>query len=402
MTESRIPLLETLAMPQRTRVASPAPLAGRTRAPRLRARRPAFAAGLTAILFVALSSLAAAQPKTPSFDHDETRFPLTGRHLNTNCESCHVGGQFAGTPTACRSCHASGGSAETRSSPDHIPVQTDCSDCHTPRFWEPARMDHGMVADACEVCHVGSLATNKPANHIASSNRCGDCHGTYRWEGASFDHSSITGNCVSCHNGTIATGKDQGHVQSSNDCELCHSTSRWSPATGFDHSGITTNCISCHNGTTAEGKDGDHVPSGNDCEVCHSTIAWVPAGFDHTNVVPGTCSGCHNGNQAEGQPGGHFSTTMSCDACHTTQTFAGADYDHTGGNYPGDHRGNPDCTECHGGNSPAVTWSAPGYIPDCAGCHANDYDSGEHDGSLSTNRDCGNSGCHNVRDGDWD
>ena len=372
----------------------------------LRLRRPLRS--VRSIVVVALGTLllcggAAAQTKTPTFDHDETRFPLTGRHLNLNCESCHVGGQFTGTPTACKSCHVSGGSAETRSSPNHIPVQTDCSDCHAPRFWEPARMDHGAVADECEVCHVGSLASNKPANHIASSDRCGECHGTWSWKDAGFDHANINGNCFSCHNGTIAEGKSQDHIQSSNDCELCHSTSRWSPATGFDHSGITTNCFSCHNGQAARGKPGDHIPSSNDCEVCHSTSYWSPAsGFDHSNVVPGTCNSCHNGNDAEGMPGGHFSTMLSCDACHGTQTFVGADYTHSGGNYPGDHRGNPDCTECHGGNSPAVTWTAPAYLPDCAGCHANDYEADEHNGSLSTNRDCGNSGCHSVRDSDWD
>ena len=106
------------------------------------------------LLFATAVFGASAESKAPSFDHDVTRFPLTGRHQKTNCESCHVGGQFAGTPTACRSCHASGGSAETRSSPNHIPIQTDCSDCHAPRFWEPARMDHGSVADRCETSRL--------------------------------------------------------------------------------------------------------------------------------------------------------------------------------------------------------------------------------------------------------
>ncbi|MEZ4291164.1 MAG: hypothetical protein R3E53_11760 [Myxococcota bacterium] len=42
-------------------------------------------------------------------------------------------------------------------------------------------------------------------------------------------------------------------------------------------------------------------------------------------------------------------------------------YDHAGTAYPGDHRVNLDCTDCHGGNNAVVTWSNPTYQPECAG-----------------------------------
>ena len=65
------------------------------------------------------------------------------------------------------------------------------------------------------------------------------------------------------------------------------------------------------------------------------------------------------------------------------------------------------CTACHGGNSETVTYRTPTYRPDCAACHANDYDQGEHEGrSVSQNRDCAGS-CHqsspehSVRDSRW-
>jgi hypothetical protein len=108
---------------------------------------------------------------------------------------------------------------------------------------------------------------------------------------------------------------------------------------------------------------------------------------------------------ASGTPGGHFSTTLSCDACHNTRGWDPADFDHAGSAYPGDHRQSLACTDCHGGNSQQVTWSAPAYQPDCAGCHARDYepDKDDHNNrSVSENRDCAASGCHNVRDPDWD
>jgi hypothetical protein len=369
--------------------------------------RSEFALRFAALLAIAfLAAPASAQSPRPNFDHDMSRFPLTGRHERTTCESCHRGGRFEGTPTDCNSCHGGGAdAAETAASPNHIPIQTSCSDCHTTRFWEPARMDHNSVGDRCEACHFGGMASAKPVSHIPSSNRCGDCHGTIRWTGARFDHDLVSGNCFSCHNGSIATGKNPSHIPSSNSCELCHATRRWVPATAFDHSGITTNCVSCHDGTTAPGKHAGHIPSGNDCELCHATNRWIPASFDHNAVAPGTCNSCHNGMIATGTPSGHFATTLSCDACHGTRNWQPASFDHAGTAYPGDHRDRLDCTDCHGGNSQTVTWSAPAYQPDCAGCHARDYDPDpdrHRPGGVSANRDCGGSGCHNVRDEDFD
>jgi hypothetical protein len=344
----------------------------------------------------------------PTFEHDLTRFPLTGDHKRVNCEDCHVGGQFAGTPTSCQSCHAGGGSrAETRPSARHIPIQTDCNDCHVTRFWEPARMDHSSVGDNCQTCHNGGTASGKPVNHIQSSNQCGDCHGTRTWRGATFDHDLITTNCVSCHNGSTARGKNTNHLPTGNDCEVCHSTRRWVPASSFDHSGVTAACFTCHNGTIATGKTPTHIQSSNDCEVCHTQRAWLPAGFDHANVMPGTCNSCHNGMTADGPPSGHFSSPLSCDACHSTNSWGNADFDHGGVAYPGDHRVSLDCTDCHGGNSSMVTWSSPAYLPDCAGCHANDFEVGgpHKTATVSDLRDCAGS-CHtspehSVREREW-
>ena len=35
--------------------------------------------------------------------HDDF-WPLTGKHTETSCASCHVDGVYAGTPTQCNSC----------------------------------------------------------------------------------------------------------------------------------------------------------------------------------------------------------------------------------------------------------------------------------------------------------
>jgi hypothetical protein len=305
-----------------------------------------------------LVSSPASSEDEPLFDHDQTRYPLTGAHRRVPCAICHRGGQFVGTPRRCDLCHTgTSGRAETRPTSEHIPVYVQCQNCHMTRRWEPARMDHGVVDNRCIDCHIGRIATSKPADHIPSSNDCGGCHNTSTWSGASFDHDDVVGSCFSCHDGSTATGKNPGHIASSNQCELCHSTRR-----------------------------------------------WIPAGFDHSGVSPGTCNTCHDGNQATGTPRGHFMTSLPCDECHTTQGWLPARFDHTGTGYPGDHRVGLDCRDCHGGNSALVTWTSPAYQPDCAGCHENDYRPGvdRHRGSVSLDRDCGSSGCHSVRDRNWD
>lgn len=354
------------------------------------------------LLTVLLSTGGPAQTHSVDFDHDQTRFPLYGSHERTPCESCHVGGRFEGTPSDCSYCHDGTNKwAVTAKHSGHLPTTEDCGVCHTERSWLPARMDHANTSERCESCHMGTFAEGKPPGHPRTSDSCGDCHQTMVWASARFDHSNIFDGCFTCHNGLDATGKDQGHVQSSNECQDCHSTRRWVPA-GFNHDGIVDGCFTCHDGDPARPKDPDHVPSSNECQVCHVTNRWVPADFDHANVT-GACSSCHNGTFAEGPDQGHFITALDCDTCHSTANWLNPRYTHTGA-YPGDHRRNLACTDCHTGNSEVVTYASPAYQPDCAGCHARDYepDVDRHGNrNVSENRDCSGSGCHSVRDDEW-
>jgi hypothetical protein len=180
------------------------------------------------------------------------------------------------------------------------------------------------------------------------------------------------------------------------------STSSWSNVR-FNHSGVAGACSNCHNGSTATGKPSGHVQTNAQCDDCHtSTASWSSVSFDHSGVS-GNCSSCHNGSTATGKSSGHFVTTQQCDSCHRTSGWLPTTkYNHLSGNYPGDHRANPGCTDCHASNSQTATWSFASYKPDCAGCHANDYDQAEHRGTVSQYRDCSGSRCHSVSDSDWD
>ena len=130
------------------------------------------------------------------FDHDLTRFPLLGKHAETECEDCHETEAFLDAPEECVDCHLEDDTHEKRLGPD-------CALCHNPTDWLAWQFDHGeqtrFVLDGahdglqCEGCH------ERPANEtgdVAVSMTCGECH-------RSDD----------IHRGEFGT-----------DCERCHST----------------------------------------------------------------------------------------------------------------------------------------------------------------------------------
>ncbi len=298
--------------------------------------------------------------ETP-FDHTATRFPLMGAHRIARCESCHIDGQFAGTPTDCNSCHSSGSRR---------------------------------------------AQTSKPLNHLITLAACSDCHNNNSWLGARFDHVSVMpGSCTNCHNGSSASGKPAHHVQTTSSCDSCHRTQAWIPA-GFNHAQVTPGtCITCHNGSIASGKPANHITTTATCDACHRTTAWIPASFNHSNVASGTCNSCHNGSQATGMPSGHFVTTKSCDACHRTSAWEPvSNYLHTSAAYK-QHRSNVNCDMCHTSKNEVIAWPFAAYRPDCAGCHANRFKTDPHTKTqnpktfytVSELKDCAGS-CHVYSD----
>ena len=340
-----------------------------------------------------------------AFDHYQTGFDLEGAHRSVPCESCHVRGIFKGTPKECGFCHdGTGIYAESARSVRHPLTTENCESCHVVSNWAaiPA-VDHVEVLGSCSSCHNGQLAEGMPPDHVQTSQECDICHSDVSWTAVIFDHDGITAGCIGCHNGVDATGKSTQHLPTTNICEDCHSVNFWEPVVTMDHSQVLGACESCHDGQRATGKDPDHIRSSDQCDACHTTQAWLPAGFDHTSVAPGTCAGCHDGQTATGQNSGHFQTSTSCDDCHTTDFWVPHTFMHSGLLFePLDHRGNLECTRCHRSNSEIVSWTTPAYQPDCAGCHANDYDPGEDDhNGLSLDRNCADSGCHRISDSEW-
>lgn len=328
-----------------------------------------------------------------NFDHFNTGFPLSGAHVRTGCEDCHLQGLFRGTPKNCTGCH--NGQQAPGKGTRHIVSDHNCDNCHTTFNWKSSMVDHNSVKGKCENCHNGFQAPGKHARHINTTASCESCHSTIAWEQAFFRHQGVTNNCArsGCHNGVDAVGKTPDHPPTNADCGDCHNTRSFAGAR-MVHANVTGACsqAGCHR----DDKPADHLITTAECGNCHRTTAWLPALFDHSNVTPGTCNnaGCHS------KPNPHFTTAINrCDDCHNTVTWLSVRYTHTGGNFPGPHNVNVDCIGCHAANSETPSYRNTTYVPDCAACHERDYDPGPHkkaDGTLYTVselKDCGGS-CH--------
>jgi len=136
-----------------------------------------------------------------NFDHSKTPFPLTGAHLTTPCNSCHVNGQFVGTPTDCYSCHKS--QYQSTTDPNHVAAgfPTTCQTCHTTTSWQGATFNHtwwptnhGGAGGVCSTCHTN------PGNYAVFV--CTNCHTKAQTDS---HHSDVGGyvynsiNCYQCH-----------------------------------------------------------------------------------------------------------------------------------------------------------------------------------------------------------
>ena len=110
-----------------------------------------------------------------TFDHNLSRFPLTGAHLSLNCTQCHGGGGFQGLSTVCAACHSEPAI--------HAGVfGTDCAQCHNTSNWN-ASFSHPGGCD-------GNCINHKNAT-------CQDCH--------TVNYSSAT--CTKCHDSNNPGGE---------------------------------------------------------------------------------------------------------------------------------------------------------------------------------------------------
>ncbi|MEW5976803.1 MAG: hypothetical protein AB1898_13450 [Acidobacteriota bacterium] len=347
------------------------------------------------------------------FDHNRTRFPLTGAHTNVACQQCHQTGTYVGTTTQCIGCHRQ--DFQITTSPPHVAANfpENCTLCHSTAQWKGASYDHNTATRfaltgahqsvGCLQCHVNNRFLGTPQDcmscHLDTFNRtshpnhaaagfprtCETCHSTVSWSGARFDHSAATRFPL--------TG---AHLNAS--CLQCHAGDRFA--------GTPTDCASCHLDAYQRTVNPNHTAAGfsRDCSLCHSTSQWRGARFDHSTTrfpLTGahssiTCSSCHRNGTYAGLDSSCVSCHLDaytattnpnhvaanfprdCQVCHSTAQWRGAVFDHSRTRFPltGAHL-SVQCVSCHVGGRYA------GTPVDCYSCHRIEYETVTNPNHLS-------------------
>ena len=299
--------------------------------------------------------------EVPLFNHDLTRYKLTGAHKDAQCEKCHrpmpVPGvdkpvtRFAGVASArCTSCHRDYHDGKMR--------QT-CESCHNTDSWTRLTDRKGFEST------FDHSRTKFMLNGAHAKSTCATCHtpsappkGTVRLTFAPENLKSMfpaprAADCMSCHvdvhEGTFA--KSTGGPA----CKNCHTESTWLPA-AYD--------LARHNRETFV-LTGAHIAT--PCSSCHPTATvGKPPTF---KVASRECVACH---KAKDPHQGQFAE-RPCTDCHTTESFRIAAFDHAKTKYPLDatHRAVA-CAGCHIKTSGASGSTFTRYRPletTCRSCH---------------------------------
>ncbi|MET3107305.1 hypothetical protein AAKU67_002262 [Oxalobacteraceae bacterium GrIS 2.11] len=134
--------------------------------------------------------------KDAPYDHNKSRFPLTGSHARTPCKDCHQTPAFHDTASTCYSCHE-------KEDKHHKAYGIECQTCHYTGTWKSWDFDHNKTRFALDGAHV--------------SVNCDDCHHTQQ-----IQQHRISKTCFSCHR-----VDDVHHGGFGAQCEHCHTTSKW-------------------------------------------------------------------------------------------------------------------------------------------------------------------------------
>ncbi len=269
--------------------------------------------------------------------HENTNFPLMGRHALVDCLGCHTNlprGDLSFPNLSCISCHETTYLETTE--PDHVAagMPIDCQLCHQMHAFRPGRFpDHDPIFPIYNGKHSGEWGD------------CAECH---------IDPSSYAiFSCVDCHEHNQGDTDPYhlsipGYSYQSIACYDCHPTGEAEPF--IDHDAQSFPIYS-----------GKHNDQWDQCAVCH--------------VVPSdrrqfSCLQCHQHRQSEmdgkhGSMTGYSYLSSACYDCHPTGE-KGTFVAHDGQFFPiysGIHNAQwQQCTECHTTPSDRTQFS-------CFNCH---------------------------------
>lgn len=292
------------------------------------------------------------------FNHNQTGFPLKGKHQQVDCFKCHAPAQTArtvfqdqlGIGTAeCTKCHEDVHKGRFGS---------NCAECHNEKSFrfsgDPDKFDHNLTdfplagkhnSVDCAKCHTSGHFTDP----LPFAN-CTDCHEDYH-KGA-FTEGKKVKDCAECHqvegfspstfdfdqHASTDFPLEGAHVATP--CIVCHvtDTQEWS------FTNLGTNCIDCHEDVHAGEMDTKWYPE-HACKNCHVTDSWTTGlVFDHSQTdfalegahARAQCSECHKKDVQT--PHGRFrNMATDCASCH--ENVHGRQFE---------QQGVTDCRRCHG------------------------------------------------------
>jgi nitrate/TMAO reductase-like tetraheme cytochrome c subunit len=269
------------------------------------------------------------------FNHDSSKFKLTGLHLEVKCIECHPienrnGKEFQRFKGVafinCNSCHKDIHRGK---------FGNECQSCHVTSSFKNINKDainhdktdfpllgkHSLVL--CSDCHKGSLSTKLKFQN------CTDCHSDYHK--GDFTVQDKLRDCLECH--TVygfqpSTFTIIDHNQSkfpltgshlAVPCQSCHYKN-----SEYHFKDIGLECINCHQNIHGNEISQKYMPK-NNCSECHSTENWSKIKFDHDRtdfILLGkhlnlNCNSCHLYNTEDDEKGFKFSSLKSdCISCH--------------------------------------------------------------------------------------
>ena len=265
------------------------------------------------------------------FDHDKTKFPLLGKHIDTKCADCHKSTNYKEAPKDCIGCHKKDDKHEAT-------LGTKCESCHGERDWKDVkRFDHDKTKFQLRNAHA------------AKKVQCKDCHKDLK------HYRDTPRDCLSCHK------KDDKHEgQLGPKCESCHTDRDWK-VPRFDHAAtrfplvgkhLPVKCADCHRTArykdaprdcySCHKKDDKHkLKFGTACESCHNARAWGIWDYDHARRAKYVLDGAHR--------------KLACETCHTQPAPAGKLAADVGNTCVSCHRRDdvhdgafgPACEQCH-------------------------------------------------------
>ncbi len=312
----------------------------------------------------------------PGFNHDDTQYPLRGKHVKVKCTGCHdtdKDSEAHGFPAPKNETFLRFAPVEHR----------NCIDCH--KDWH-ATQSTGSFGPRCQSCHTvedwhiirkGAEErkfhdkTNFPLKGAHVDVECNSCHGGY--PGVPHKLKPIAHDtCNDCH-----ADAHEGQLSVNGkppDCTKCHTEAAFLPAkyTLADHQKTKYSlegahqvvaCAACHAPTPAlKAKIPKTLLA--DLKRRHRDELFSPALFEFTKPNE-KCDSCHTDVHK-----GQFKD-KACDGCHQVSSFSRVKFDHDKDSRFPLESGHRDvkCEKCHYAATPKDVVKYKPLDQSCKSCH---------------------------------